>query len=185
MRDKPDIGAAGAPSHDSFGSIADDHPGNSENRTAAEQRRETLSPARERPPTPSPWAQAFNAALAAELDALSKRRRPSVNQTRPYTREQGAAPNTDAWRDQLLAEIEALIEDLQRKTARFVLFCAVTPTGEASAPDNAAAVEWMHRALKDLAPTARGMQMACEETFRRASQADILRADQAEKRSQS
>ncbi|MGZ3337228.1 MAG: hypothetical protein ACXVBV_18050, partial [Isosphaeraceae bacterium] len=82
-----------------------------------------------------------------------------------------------------MAEIEALASELQRKIARFALFCAVQPSGEASAPDNAAAVEWVHGALEDLTATALGMELACEQTFLRASQADLLRANQAEKQS--
>jgi hypothetical protein len=183
MRHKPDIGAE-TTSQDSFGPIADDDRCNGETKTDAEQHRQPASVTRERPPTPSPSAQASNAVLAAELDALSRRRHSGLSQARPYTREQCATQNTEVWRDQLLAEIEALVKELQRKTARFALFCAVQPSGEASASDNAAAVAWMHGALEDLAATALGMEMACEQTFLRASQADLLRANQAEKHSQ-
>jgi hypothetical protein len=182
MRHEPDIEAETR--SDSSGPIADDHPRNSETKTATEQHRQTARLTRERPPPPSPSAQAFNTALAAELDTLSRRRRQGFNQARPYAQEQCAAQNTEVWRDQLLTEIEALVKELQQKTARFALFCAVQPSGEASAPDNAAAVEWMHRALEDLAATTLGIQMACEQTFLRASQADLLRANQAEKQSQ-
>jgi hypothetical protein len=183
MQGKPDIGTETTSQH-SFGPIADDDPCNGGTKTDAEQHRQTASATRERPPTPSPSALAFNAALAAELDTLSRRRQSGLNQARSYTREQCAAQNTEVWRDELLAEIEALAKELQRKIARFVLFCAVQPSGEASAPDNAAAVEWMHGALEDLAATALGMEMACEQTFLRASHADLLRANQAEKQSQ-
>jgi hypothetical protein len=180
---KPDIGA-GTSSQDSFGPIADGDPCKGETKTDTEQHRQTASVTREGPPTPSPSAQAFNAALAAELDALSRRRQSGLNQARPYTWEHCATKNTEVWRDQLLAEIEALVKELQRKTARFALFCAVQPSGEAADSDNAAAVAWMHGALEDLAATALGMEMACEQTFLRASQADLLRASQAEKQSQ-
>jgi hypothetical protein len=175
MRGKPDIGAATTSQH-SFGPIADDDPRYGGTKTDAEQHRQTANITRERPPTPS--TQAFNALLAAELDNLSRRRQSGLDQTRPYTRGQCAAQNTEVWWDQLLAEIEALASELQRKVARFALFCGAQSSGQASAPENAAAVEWMHGALEDLAATALGMEMACEQTFLRASQADFLRANQ-------
>lgn len=174
MRDKPTISAASTgPFHWSWPIADDSCPGRT--KTDAEQRSQTANGTRERPPTPSLSAQAFEVLLAAELDDLRRRQQPGLNRPRSYSSRHGAAQNFDVWRDQLLAEIEDLTGELTRKVARFALFCALQSSGEASVRADTAAVEWMQEALQDIAATAIGMKMGSRAALSGQAKVDLLR----------
>ena len=158
IRGKPSIGAA-TTGQISPGPTTDD-PCHGGTKTNAEHHHRSTNVTGQRPPMQSLSAQAFNTLPAAELDDLTRRRQPGLDQTRPYTRGQSPAQDSKVWRDQLLAEIEALASELQGKVAGFALFCALHSSGEASVLDDAVAVEWMQGTLEDLAATALGIEMA-------------------------
>jgi hypothetical protein len=181
MREKPNISAAPAGPSYWFVPIADDLRAG-RTKTDAEQRGQTADGISDRPLWPSLSTQAFEVLLAAELDDLRRRRQPRLNQPRPHLKRLGSAQNSEVWRDQLLAGIEDLASELKRKVAHFALFCAVQSSDEASVRANASAVAWMQEALEDIAATALGMEMECRKVLLRASQADFLRASEAEGR---
>ncbi|MGP4033663.1 hypothetical protein [Pseudarthrobacter sp. 1C304] len=73
----------------------------------------------------------------------------------------------------LLEEIEDLAVELKRKVTRFASFCEVQPFESASAAANAAAVEWAHEALEDIAATALGMELASGRALIRAGRTGL------------
>lgn len=137
MRHNPIISVASAGPFYWSGPPADDpRPGRTKN--GAENHGQTANGTRERPPTSSLSAQAFDVLLAAELGDLRRRQQPGLNEARSYARRHGASQNSEVWWDQLLAEIEHLAGELGRKLVHVALFRVVQPLDEASDRDNAA-----------------------------------------------
>lgn len=84
----------------------------------------------------------------------------------------GQAENPGIWRDQLLAEIEALAEMLKEKVARYSSLRVAMSSDQAGELADATAVVWIQDALEDIAATALGIEIASRELFRQAASAE-------------
>ncbi len=121
--------------------------------------------------SPSPTAETLEG-LAAELSDLLWRRQEWPPAT---TSHRSRAQNPGLWRDKLLAEIEDLAGELNRKVARYSSVRAVQAPEGPSSPTDAAAVAWIHQTLEDIKATALGLEIASREAFIRAGMAEEQR----------
>jgi len=120
---------------------------------------------------PSPSAETLEA-LAAELSDLLWRRQESVLEWLPSAAwRRSSAQNSALWREHLLAEIEDLAGELNKKVARYASIRAAHTSGGAAETADAAAMTWVHQTLEDIAAAALGMEIASREAFLRAKMA--------------
>ena len=141
----------------------------------ADQRERQPEAEHEWPGSPSPSAETLEG-LAAELtNLLWKRQEPVLEWPPSTTWHRSRAQNSGLWRDKLLAEIEDLARELNRKVARYSSMRAVQSPDGASGPTDAAAVAWMHQTLEDIGATTLGLEIASREAYLRAGLAEEQR----------
>jgi hypothetical protein len=154
------------------GAVSSGRVGGLAARTQREAGQPNPTPGRETQPTHWPSSEVHGDLLS---DALAHGQWSSLqlspNRSPSYARPPTTAPDSEIWRDRLLAEIEDLIAELRGKVARYTLFQSGRSLDDASRPGNQAAMEWLHQALEDIAATALGIELA--------SQGGILRMTSA------
>ena len=170
MRGNPIVRVASTHPYHRSGPISDD-PSRERTEADAEQTDQADAGAQERPPSPSLPAQTLDGVLADELaDLLWRRPELGPDQSSSSSRQRYRAQDSGNWRDQLLAEIEALAGELKSKVALYAMARAGQSFDKTSGSANEDAVAWIHETLEDIAATALGVEVASREAFLRAGQ---------------
>jgi hypothetical protein len=73
--------------------------------------------------------------------------------------------DSGTWRDQLLADIEEHIAELNGRLTRFAVFRSLQPSIGATGTSDEAVFERMHQSLHDTAAAALAFEMAYYEAF--------------------